>query len=121
MADKDNVQKSDYNQFKFNVNIQPGQQANTLDESICDTLIRDLKMIGYKLYYVLIPRLKEDGAKELRNCINQFKRGFMGPSSALLDALHDPGLALLLRGQFDFRHNFHYYVRRISDHNVFSD
>lgn len=31
--------------------------------------MRDLKMIGYKLKYVLRPKLKEEGARELRNCI----------------------------------------------------
>ena len=30
--------------------------------------MRDLRMIGYKLKYVLLPRMREDKGKELRNC-----------------------------------------------------
>jgi len=30
--------------------------------------MRDLKMIGYKLKYVLLPKMREDSGKELRNC-----------------------------------------------------
>ena len=30
--------------------------------------MRDLKMIGHKLKYVLLPQMKEDQGKELRNC-----------------------------------------------------
>lgn len=30
--------------------------------------MRDLRMIMYKLKYVLKPKLREEGAKELRNC-----------------------------------------------------
>lgn len=30
--------------------------------------MRDLRMIGYKLKYVLLPKMKEDKGKELRNC-----------------------------------------------------
>lgn len=47
--------------------------------------MRDLRMILYKLKYVLLPRMREENGKELRKCkfleyqhfkIN--KRGFMG-------------------------------------------
>jgi hypothetical protein len=31
--------------------------------------MRDLRMIGFKLKYVLIPKEHEDNGKELRNCI----------------------------------------------------
>ncbi len=30
--------------------------------------MRDLKMIGYKLRYVMLPKSREEGGKELRNC-----------------------------------------------------
>ena len=30
--------------------------------------MRDLKMIGYKLKYVLNPKMREERGKELRNC-----------------------------------------------------
>ncbi|KAM3140573.1 hypothetical protein pb186bvf_007385 [Paramecium bursaria] len=42
-------------------------QTNTLDEPISETLLRDLKMIGYKLWYVIIPRPKESEGRKLRN------------------------------------------------------
>mmetsp|Transcript_12897 Transcript_12897/g.14175 ORF Transcript_12897/g.14175 Transcript_12897/m.14175 type:complete len:222 (-) Transcript_12897:95-760(-) len=40
---------------------------NTLDEPIKDTIMRDLKQIGFKLKYVMNPRVKDERAKELRN------------------------------------------------------
>eukprot|EP00331_Platyophrya_macrostoma_P009039 CAMPEP_0176420526 /NCGR_PEP_ID=MMETSP0127-20121128/8653_1 /TAXON_ID=938130 /ORGANISM="Platyophrya macrostoma, Strain WH" /LENGTH=220 /DNA_ID=CAMNT_0017801127 /DNA_START=34 /DNA_END=694 /DNA_ORIENTATION=+ len=40
---------------------------NTLDEPIVVTLKRDLGMIAYKLKYVMMPKAREEGAKELRN------------------------------------------------------
>lgn len=30
--------------------------------------MRDLRMIGYKLKYVLLPKMREEQGKELRNC-----------------------------------------------------
>jgi hypothetical protein len=35
--------------------------------------MRDLKMIGYKLKYVLLPKMQEDKGKDLRKCINKNK------------------------------------------------
>jgi len=45
-------------------------------------------MIGYKLKYVLLPKMREEKGKELRNCnLNQLLvRGFMGSSYPMLDA-----------------------------------
>lgn len=47
--------------------------------------MRDLKMIFYKLKYVLLPRMREEKGKELRKCLiipfffeKIFCRGFMG-------------------------------------------
>ena len=40
----------------------------TLDEPISDTIMRDLRMIGYKLKYVLLPKMREDKGKDLRKC-----------------------------------------------------
>lgn len=42
--------------------------------------MRDLNMIGYKLWYVIIPRFKESSGRKLRNCIIKYIiiRGFMG-------------------------------------------
>jgi len=40
---------------------------NTLDEPVMDTIKRDLKMIRYKLEYVLNPKARQEGAKELRD------------------------------------------------------
>ena len=43
--------------------------------------LRDLRMIGYKLKYVLMPKMREEKGKELRNCTSYIKiniRGFMG-------------------------------------------
>lgn len=39
---------------------------NTLDESVCDTLKRDLLRIWHKILHVLLPRFKEDRAKEIK-------------------------------------------------------
>ncbi|KAL4432776.1 hypothetical protein ABPG74_011597 [Tetrahymena malaccensis] len=41
--------------------------TSTLDEPVSETILRDLRMIGYKLKYVLLPKMKEDKGKELRN------------------------------------------------------
>lgn len=44
-------------------------------------------MIGYKLWYVIIPRPKESEGRKLRNCNNWniflFIRGFMGTAFTL--------------------------------------
>jgi len=40
---------------------------NTLDEPVVETIKRDLRMIFYKLKYVMNPRMREEAAKELRN------------------------------------------------------
>ena len=34
--------------------------------------MRDLRMIGYKLKYVLLPKMREEQGKELRNCKSIF-------------------------------------------------
>ena len=31
--------------------------------------MRDLRMIGYKMKYVMLPKMSEDKGKELRNCL----------------------------------------------------
>ena len=31
--------------------------------------MRDVRMIGYKLKYVMLPKMREENGKELRNCI----------------------------------------------------
>jgi hypothetical protein len=41
---------------------------NTLDEPIMETVMRDVRMIGYKLKYVLMPKMQEDKGKDLRKC-----------------------------------------------------
>ncbi|KRX01745.1 hypothetical protein PPERSA_01615 [Pseudocohnilembus persalinus] len=38
-----------------------------LEEPVIETILRDLKQIGYKLKYVLMPKMREDKGKELRN------------------------------------------------------
>lgn len=39
--------------------------------------MRDLKMIAYKLKYVLLPRMREEKGKELRKCkIFKFHQNF---------------------------------------------
>lgn len=45
------------------------QETNlsTLDETVCETIIRDLKRILYKLEHVLLPRFSASKAKELQN------------------------------------------------------
>ncbi|CAD8118514.1 unnamed protein product [Paramecium sonneborni] len=43
------------------------QKTQDLEESVSETIMRDLKMIAYKLKYVLIPKEQEDNGKELRN------------------------------------------------------
>jgi hypothetical protein len=43
-------------------------------------------MIGYKLKYVLLPKMREEKGKELRNCIsflNLCNRGSMGTFDSL--------------------------------------
>eukprot|EP00742_Colponemidia_sp_Colp-10_P001212 GILJ01001305.1.p1 GENE.GILJ01001305.1~~GILJ01001305.1.p1 ORF type:complete len:217 (+),score=18.32 GILJ01001305.1:44-652(+) len=45
----------------------PQAETNTLDESVSTTIMRDLRTIGYKLKYVLLPRMRADKGKELRN------------------------------------------------------
>jgi len=53
--------------------VSPTMQANegtfknTLDEPVLETIKRDLKMIFYKLKYVMHPKMREEAAKELRN------------------------------------------------------
>jgi len=47
--------------------VMDPKNLNTLDEPVIETLKRDLHMIWFKLKYVLNPRIKEEGAKELRN------------------------------------------------------
>ncbi len=42
---------------------------NTLEEPILETVMRDVRMIGYKLKYVLMPKMQEDKGKDLRKCI----------------------------------------------------
>lgn len=39
----------------------------TLDEPISTTIMRDLSQIGFKLKYVLLPKMREDKGKQLRN------------------------------------------------------
>eukprot|EP01017_Pseudomicrothorax_dubius_P022411 TRINITY_DN2426_c0_g1_i2.p1 TRINITY_DN2426_c0_g1~~TRINITY_DN2426_c0_g1_i2.p1 ORF type:complete len:119 (+),score=12.37 TRINITY_DN2426_c0_g1_i2:154-510(+) len=41
---------------------------NTLNEPISETIMRDLRMIGYKLKYVLNPKMREERAQKLRDC-----------------------------------------------------
>ena len=41
--------------------------ANSLHEPVSATIIRDLKRIGFKLKYVLMPKIREDKCKELRD------------------------------------------------------
>eukprot|EP01017_Pseudomicrothorax_dubius_P022410 TRINITY_DN2426_c0_g1_i1.p1 TRINITY_DN2426_c0_g1~~TRINITY_DN2426_c0_g1_i1.p1 ORF type:complete len:226 (+),score=49.08 TRINITY_DN2426_c0_g1_i1:154-831(+) len=40
---------------------------NTLNEPISETIMRDLRMIGYKLKYVLNPKMREERAQKLRD------------------------------------------------------
>ena len=35
--------------------------------------LRDLRMIGHKLKYVLLPKVREEGTRELRNCNREKK------------------------------------------------
>ena len=53
--------------------------------------MRDLRMIAYKMKYVMLPKMSEDKGRELRNClfkfkINIFNRGFMGSVGFMLSA-----------------------------------
>lgn len=50
-------------------NAQGSSQSvqNTLDEPVWETIKRDLRMIAYKLKYVMHPRMRQEAAKELRN------------------------------------------------------
>jgi hypothetical protein len=43
------------------------KNLNTLDEPVLDTLKRDVRMIWFKLKYVLHPKMQQEAAKELRN------------------------------------------------------
>ncbi|KAM3128768.1 hypothetical protein pb186bvf_019128 [Paramecium bursaria] len=50
--------------------VKPEVQSDdklTLEESVSETILRDLRMIAYKLKYVLLPKTREDQGKELRN------------------------------------------------------
>ena len=42
---------------------------STLEEPVCDTILRDLGNIWFKLKYVLNPVLSDDRAEKLRDCI----------------------------------------------------
>ena len=50
--------------------------------------MRDLRMIGYKMKYVMLPKMSEDKGKELRNCLfllkSLLKRGSLGTFSFML-------------------------------------
>jgi hypothetical protein len=41
--------------------------SNTLEEPVTTTIIRDVKKIGFKLKYVLMPRVREEKASGLRD------------------------------------------------------
>ena len=43
---------------------------SSLDEPIKETILRDLNVIVYKLKYVMMPKMQEENAKELRKCKN---------------------------------------------------
>ena len=42
-------------------------KTSTLNEPVIDTILRDVKRIGFKLKYVLLPKVQEEKAKELRD------------------------------------------------------
>jgi len=49
--------------------------------------MRDLRMIAYKMKYVMLPKMSEDKGRELRNCLFNFfnyHRGFMGAIGTML-------------------------------------
>lgn len=61
--------------------MEPAKESNnnTLEEPVLETIVkyydlniflkmRDLRMIAYKLKYVLMPKMREEKGKELRNC-----------------------------------------------------
>jgi hypothetical protein len=41
---------------------------NTLDETVCETLFRDLRRMLHKLEYVLLPRFSAEKGKEHQSC-----------------------------------------------------
>lgn len=52
----------------INTNVPDKKETyNTLDESVCDTLKRDISRISHKLQHVLIPTLVESKSKEIQN------------------------------------------------------
>ena len=51
----------------IDTNVPQKNEYDTLDETICDTLSRDLYRICHKCQYVLIPRFSVDKKKELQN------------------------------------------------------
>jgi hypothetical protein len=49
-------------------NLQSDPTApNTLDEPVSTTILRDLKRIAFKLKYVMMPKVREEKARELRD------------------------------------------------------
>ncbi|EGR28222.1 hypothetical protein IMG5_181510 [Ichthyophthirius multifiliis] len=60
----DNEQPQGISSSQFNK-----QQAakNTLNESISETIMRDLRMIAHKLKYVLLPKMRQDKGQELKD------------------------------------------------------
>lgn len=38
----------------------------TLDEAVCTTIMRDLRAVGFKMWYVMLPSSRHDGARELK-------------------------------------------------------
>lgn len=57
----------------------------TLNEPVCDTIVpaaaiqkRDLFQIGFKIKQVMLPSLREEGKKQMRNCNNKVIQGICG-------------------------------------------
>ncbi|EAS02380.2 terbinafine resistance locus protein Yip1 (macronuclear) [Tetrahymena thermophila SB210] len=55
-----------FEQYADYFDTSPDAQYDTLDEPVSKTIGRDLKMIGHKLKYVLLPRFREETGKSLR-------------------------------------------------------
>ena len=54
--------------LKSDFNIEGASTStSTLHEPVSATIIRDLKRIAFKLKYVLMPKIREDKCKELRD------------------------------------------------------
>ena len=55
-----------------------GQNKHELEESICTTIVKDLKLIGIKTRYAVLPFSSSDKIEAMRDCRFEINQGTYG-------------------------------------------